>query len=118
MRYVIYDGVPKYRVDQNVALNKLVKVLVQYFGLGEVTGNITGLPPALHTPDDGPHARIGSCGFERNGMQVSIQGDDGRELRPCQTGAICVIGPGLFARYYDNHHAHAKALRYGWFRTA
>jgi len=30
-------------------------VLVQYFGLGEVTGNITVMPANLHDPEDGPH---------------------------------------------------------------
>ena len=41
LRYVIYAGAPMYREDQKAALNKLGTVLVQYFGLGEVTGNIT-----------------------------------------------------------------------------
>ena len=50
-------------------------------------------------------------------MQVSIQGDDGRELKPFETGEICVIGPGVFAGYYDNPEANAKAFRDGWFRT-
>ncbi|MGB8401156.1 acyl-CoA synthetase [Bradyrhizobium sp.] len=117
LRFVIYAGAPMYREDQKAALNKLGSVLVQYFGLGEVTGNITVLPPALHDPEDGPRARIGSCGFERTGMQVSIQGDDGRELKPFETGEICVIGPGVFAGYYDNPEANAKAFRDGWFRT-
>ena len=117
LRYVIYAGAPMYREDQKAALKKLGKVLVQYFGLGEVTGNITVLPAALHDPEDGPQARIGSCGFERTGMQVSIQGDDGRELKPFETGEICVIGPAVFAGYYDNPEANAKAFRDGWFRT-
>jgi len=117
LRYVIYAGAPMYREDQKAALKKLGKVLVQYFGLGEVTGNITVLPPELHDPEDGPHARIGSCGYERTGMQVSIQGDDGRELKPFETGEICVIGPAVFAGYYDNPEANAKAFCDGWFRT-
>src|SRR4051812_19210375 len=117
LRYVIYAGAPMYREDQKAALKKLGKVLVQYFGLGEVTGNITVLPPDLHEPEDGPHARIGTCGIERTGMQVAIQGDDGRELRPFETGEICVIGPGVFAGYYDNPEANEKAFRDGWFRT-
>jgi fatty-acyl-CoA synthase len=117
LRYVIYAGAPMYREDQKAALNKLGKVLVQYFGLGEVTGNITVLPPALHDPEDGPHARIGTCGIERTGMQVSIQGDDGSALKPFETGEICVIGPAVFAGYYDNPEANAKAFRDGWFRT-
>ena len=44
LRFIIYAGAPMYREDQKAALKKLGKVLVQYFGLGEVTGNITVLP--------------------------------------------------------------------------
>jgi fatty-acyl-CoA synthase len=117
LRYIIYAGAPMYREDQKAALKKFGPVLVQYFGLGEVTGNITVLPPDLHDPEDGPQARIGTCGYERTGMQVSIQGDDGAELNPLETGEICVIGPAVFAGYYNNPEANAKAFRDGWFRT-
>lgn len=117
LRYVIYAGAPMYREDQKAALKKLGKVLVQYFGLGEVTGNITVMPADLHDPEDGPQARIGSCGFARTGMQVQVQDDQGRELKPFETGEICVIGPAVFAGYYDNPEANAKAFRDGWFRT-
>jgi fatty-acyl-CoA synthase len=117
LRYVIYAGAPMYREDQKLALNRLGKVLVQYFGLGEVTGNITVLPPDLHDPEDHVGARIGTCGYERTGMQISIQGDDGRELPAGSTGEICVCGPAVFAGYYNNPEANAKAFRDGWFRT-
>ncbi|MGJ4939118.1 acyl-CoA synthetase [Bradyrhizobium sp. HKCCYLS1011] len=117
LRHVIYAGAPMYREDQKRALSKLGKVIVQYFGLGEVTGNITVLPAPLHEGKDGPEARIGTCGYERTGMQVSIQDDAGRELKPGETGEICVIGPAVFAGYYDNPEANAKAFRNGWFRT-
>ncbi len=117
LRYIIYAGAPMYREDQKAALKKLGKVIVQYFGLGEVTGNITVLPPALHEAEDGPNARIGTCGFERTGMQVQIQDGEGRELEPGVQGEICVIGPAVFAGYYDNPEANAKSFRNGWFRT-
>jgi fatty-acyl-CoA synthase len=117
LRYVIYAGAPMYREDQKYALRKLGPVLVQYFGLGEVTGNITVLPPALHALEDGPDARIGTCGFERTGMQVQIQDELGHELQPGETGEICVCGPAVFAGYYNNPEANAKAFRNGWFRT-
>lgn len=117
LRYVIYAGAPMYREDQKAALAKLGPVLVQYFGLGEVTGNITVLPTRLHSAEDGPEARIGSCGYERTGMQVEIQDDDGNPVATNVQGEICVIGPAVFAGYYDNPDANAKSFRHGWFRT-
>ncbi|MBB3018151.1 acyl-CoA synthetase (AMP-forming)/AMP-acid ligase II [Microvirga lupini] len=117
LRYVIYAGAPMYREDQKHALAKLGKVLVQYFGLGEVTGNITVLPPALHDLEDSPGVKVGTCGYERTGMQVSIQDDQGQEVSAGTTGEICVCGPAVFAGYYNNPEANAKAFREGWFRT-
>src|ERR1700761_4716141 len=52
LRHVIYAGSPMYRADQKRALEKLGPVIVQYYGLGEVTGNITVLAPRLHGLDD------------------------------------------------------------------
>ncbi|NYT81350.1 AMP-binding protein [Alcaligenaceae bacterium] len=113
LRHVIYAGAPMYAEDQKRALAKLGKVLVQYYGLGEVTGNITVLPPSWHGDD----TRAGTCGYERTGMQVSVQDDQGKEVPDGQTGEICVIGPAVFAGYYNNPEANAKAFRNGWFRT-
>ncbi|MCD1644827.1 acyl-CoA synthetase [Aurantimonas coralicida] len=116
LRHVIYAGAPMYRADQKRALETLGPVIVQYFGLGEVTGNITVLPSHEHSADDAA-ARIGSCGYERTGMAISIQDEAGAELGPNETGEICVTGPAVFAGYYDNPDANAKAFRNGWFRT-
>lgn len=115
LRTVIYAGAPMYREDQRTALRKLGKVLVQYFGLGEVTGNITVLPPHLHDPDD--ETRAGTCGYERTAMQISVQDEHGNEVGAGETGEICVCGLAVFAGYYDNPEANAKAFRNGWFRT-
>jgi acyl-CoA synthetase (AMP-forming)/AMP-acid ligase II len=115
LRHVIYAGSPMYRADQLRALETLGPCIVQYFGLGEVTGNITVLPPALHVAGEDP--RLGTCGFARTGMQVQIQTDDGTECAPGETGEICVIGPAVFAGYFNNPTANEKAFRDGWFRT-
>ena len=93
-----------------------VPVLVQYFGLGEVTGNITVLPPAHHHLDDDT-MRVGTCGFARTGMQVQIQGPDGAEVATRETGEIAVIGGAVFAGYFDNPDANEKSFRDGWFLT-
>ncbi len=117
LRHLIYAGSPTYRVDQQKALEKLGPCIVQYYGLGEVTGNITVLPSNLHHMDDVVQGRIGSCGYARTGMQVQVQDDAGTELDRGETGELCVIGPAVFTGYYENPEANDKAFRNGWFRT-
>lgn len=118
VRYIVYAGAPMYRADQKYALKKLGKVLVQYFGLGEVTGCITVLPPYLHTPDDpDPGYPVGSCGRPRVGMEIAILDDDLTPLPPGEIGEICCRGPAVFAGYYNNEQANESAFRGGWFHT-
>ncbi|HYZ21891.1 MAG TPA: acyl-CoA synthetase [Rhodopila sp.] len=116
LRHVIYAGAPMYRADQLHALRKLGKVIVQYFGLAEVTGNITVLPAHLHSEDDA-EMPVGSCGFPRTGMEVAILSDAGQKQPPGTTGEICVRGPGVFAGYFDNSEATAKVFAHGWCHT-
>lgn len=117
LRYVVYAGAPMATADQQYARGVLGDVLVQYYGLGEVTGNITVLPPQLHDHPRPDGVDIGTCGYPRTGMQVSIQDGDGTELPPGQTGEICVSGPAVFEGYFRNDAANAAAFRNGWFRT-
>ncbi|MFG6562052.1 AMP-binding protein, partial [Sulfitobacter sp. 1A15299] len=116
LRYMIYAGAPMYRADQIRAIEVLGPVLVQYFGLGEVTGNITVLPPTQHSADDAV-MRVGTCGFARTGMQVQVQDAEGKEVAAGETGEVAVIGPAVFAGYHSNPEANAKAFRDGWFLT-
>lgn len=117
LRYVIYAGAPMYTADQQHARNVLGDVLVQYYGLGEVTGNITVLPPDLHDHPRPEGVDIGTCGYPRTGMQVSIQDDDGNEVAQGVQGEICVAGPAVCVGYLDNDAANASTFRNGWFRT-
>lgn len=118
LRYVVYAGAPMYRADQKLALVKLGPVLVQYFGLGEVTGCIAVLPPEMHSVDDtDPNANIGSCGRPRIGMEVAILDESLQPVALGTVGEICCRGPAVFAGYHDNPEATAKALRGGWFHT-
>jgi fatty-acyl-CoA synthase len=118
LRYVIYAGAPMYRSDQKLALQKLGKVLVQYFGLGEVTGCITVLPPQMHSEvDDDPNANIGSCGRPRTGMEIAILDSQSNHLAVGEVGEICCRGLGVFSGYFDNPTATREVFRNGWFHT-
>jgi len=89
---------------------------VQYYGMGEVTGAITVLPPGWHSTDDA-QTPVGSCGFPRTGMEVAILGPDGARLAAEAEGEICVRGPAVHAGYWNNPEADAKAFAGGWFHT-
>jgi acyl-CoA synthetase (AMP-forming)/AMP-acid ligase II len=118
LRFLIYAGAPMYRADQKLALEKLGPVLVQYFGLGEVTGCITVLPREMHTPaDDDPLIPAGTCGRPRTGMEVAIFDAEMKLVPAGEIGEICCRGPAVFAGYEGNAEATAKALRGGWFHT-
>ncbi|PZW45934.1 acyl-CoA synthetase (AMP-forming)/AMP-acid ligase II [Humitalea rosea] len=111
LRHVIYAGAPMYRADQDRARKLMGHAMTQYFGLGEVTGNITVLRPDQH--DLAP----GSCGMARTGMEIGILDATGARLPPETTGEICVRGPAVFAGYFENPEASQKAFTGGWFHT-
>jgi len=117
LEYVIYAGAPMAKGDQERARSVIGDVLVQYYGLAEVTGNITVLPRDEHDRPPPADLEFGSCGYPRVGMDVSIQDDEGNELPPFENGEICVCGPGVFVGYLNNPQADAAAFRDGWFRT-
>jgi fatty-acyl-CoA synthase len=116
LKQIVYAGAPMYRADQVHALNTLGPCLVQYFGLGEVTGNITVLPANMHSTDDGVHP-MGSCGYARTGMEVAILDEHCAQMPIGEKGEICVRGPGVFAGYFENDEANEKAFKGGWFHT-
>lgn len=116
LKQVVYAGAPMYREDQIRALRRLGKVLVQYYGLGEVTGCITYLPAAMHSDRD-DDMRVGTCGVVRTGMQVEIRNGTGHPVPDGQTGEVWVKGAGVFAGYLDDDEANTEAFRDGWFHT-
>lgn len=116
LRCVIYAGAPITRQDQRRAYDTLGAVLVQYYGLAEVTGAITVLPPEMHA-EVPTYEGIVTAGFPRTGMAISIRDMEGHAVSPGERGEICVVGPAVFAGYLDNDEANAKAFRNGWFRT-
>ena len=104
-----------YRVDQERALKTLGGVIVQYFGLGEVTGNITVLRTDEHSEAGGKY--LPTCGTARIGMEVAILDDACQPQAAGEQGEICTRGPAVFAGYWNNPEANAQAFKGGWFHT-
>ena len=116
LKHLVYAGAPMYRADQIRALEVLGPCLVQYFGLGEVTGCITVLPADEHSTDDAA-MRVGSCGYPRTGIEVAILSESGERLGPGETGLVGVRGGAVMAGYLDNPAANAESFIDGWFIT-
>ncbi len=118
LRHVIHAGAPMYLEDQKTTLKKLGPVVIEYYGLGEVTGNITMLPPEHYIVDeDNPNMRPGTCGLPRMGMEIGIRSPEGHMLAPGQQGEICVKGPAVMTGYWQNDNANAEVFKDGWFLT-
>jgi fatty-acyl-CoA synthase len=116
LRQVIYAGAPITQQDQRRAFEVLGPVIEQYYGLAEVTGAITVLPPEAHS-DVPTYEGIVTAGYPRTGMTISIQDSEGNPVPVGARGEICVVGPAVFAGYLENDEANARAFRNGWFRT-
>ncbi|UVK47122.1 AMP-binding protein [Mesorhizobium sp. AR07] len=119
LRHVNYGGAPMFRSDQALALAKLGNVLVQHYGLGEFTANITVLSPSQHglPASDLSDEAVGSCGVPRTGVEVAILDADGRRVPSGEKGEICARGQAAFLGYHNDPEETVKAFRHGWFHT-
>lgn len=116
LRYAIDAGAPIYRAERRYTLAKLGNVLVQYYGMGEVTGAVTLLPREMHSPNDAA-TPVGSCGDARTGMDIAILDANGCRRADGETGAIRVRGPAVLGGYFNNAEATVEAFAGGWFHT-
>ncbi len=90
----------------------------QRFGVAmlEGYGPTEASPVVSVNPLQGPR-KLGSVGPPLPGVEVSIRGEDRRELPVGEIGEICVRGPNVMAGYWRNPEATAEAIVDGWLYT-
>lgn len=88
----------------------------QYYGMTEMCGSVTFLPPKEHRPDK--PERLRSVGRPLAGFELEIRDPQGRVLGPHQAGEIFARSPTRMLGYWHQPEATAEVLLPdGWYRT-
>ena len=116
---VVYGGGPMYVDSLRKAMAAFGPIFVQLYGQGEAPMTITGLRRADHVAGDGwaDHARLGSVGYARSGVDVAVLGPDGLPAGVDEIGEIVCRGDVVMSGYWRNPEATAATLQDGWLHT-
>ena len=119
LRTLVYGGGPMYLADLDRATSVFGDRLAQIYGQGESPMTITALDKRHHADRGHPRhrERLASVGLPHSVVQVSVRGEDGRELPAGEVGEVCVRGDVVMSGYWDDPRATAQALRGGWLWT-
>lgn len=115
LRTIVYGGGPMYVEELKKALATFGQVFVQIYGQGEAPMTITSLRRADHASGD--DSILGSVGWPRTGVDVSVVDDRGTPLPVGGIGEVVCRGDVVMAGYWNNPAASAEALREGWLYT-
>jgi long-chain acyl-CoA synthetase len=84
--------------------------LLEGYGLSEAS------PVVAFNPIHGPW-KAGSIGVPIHDVEVSVQDETGKILKPGETGEICVRGENVMLGYWNQPQATAAAMRNDWLLT-
>ncbi|WP_068071766.1 AMP-binding protein [Novosphingobium lentum] len=88
---------------------------LQYFGMTEMSGTISILPPGDHDPAR-PHL-LRSVGRVLPGSAIQIRDADGHVVERGVAGEIWTRGPTMMLGYANRPEQTAAAIVDGWYRT-
>ena len=119
LQTLVYGGGPMYLADLRDALGILGNRLAQIYGQGESPMTIATLSKAQHADAGHPRheERLASVGVAHSVVEVTIRGEDGREVQAGEVGEVCVRGDVVMSGYWNNAEGTAAALRDGWLWT-
>jgi len=89
----------------------------QFYGMTELCGCCTTLPPERHVVDGDLSGKLHSAGQAVPMMEVSIRNAEGKPVANGTPGEIVVRGPQVMQGYWRNPEATNAMLRGGWLHT-
>ncbi len=94
LRHVIYAGAPMYREDQSGVEGPGPRPRAVFRPSAKSPATSPCCRRAF-TPSRTGRTEVGTCGFERTGMQVDIQDAEGRSLAPARPGDLRLRSGGV-----------------------
>lgn len=89
---------------------------VQLYGMTEISGSATYLPPSDHDPSaDNPRMR--SAGKPFPWAEIRILDAEGRDVPAGSVGEVAIRAQTIMKGYWKRPEATAEVLRDGWFLT-
>jgi long-chain acyl-CoA synthetase len=87
-----------------------IRFIVMY-GQTEATARLSWLPPGK-LPE-----KIGSCGKGIPGVELVVANEQGKPVKPGETGEILAFGDNIMQGYYKDPESTNQVLKNGWLYT-
>ncbi len=114
LRYFVYGAAPMPPSLVERAMREIGCGFASMYGLTEASG-VTYLAPSDHDPSGPP--QMLSVGRPLPGVELQVQGLDGRPAPLGAIGEIAIRSPQLLLGYWKQPEATKASFRNGWFLT-
>lgn len=92
-------------------------VLIQGYGMTEVSSIAAYLDKQDHLEAQGDRARLNSCGRSAFGTELRVVDEDDRDVKPGEVGEIVFRGPQVMTGYWNDPEKTAETMRNGWMHS-
>jgi fatty-acyl-CoA synthase len=119
LRNILYgaSAIAPERLKQ--ALQAFGPVFTQFFGQTEAPMALTALRRDDHVVPDPQHelAVLTSAGRPTYATTIRLVDDEGRDVKPGESGELIACAPNMMSGYLDDPQATMETLRDGWLHT-